>query len=787
MLKLNLKLFFRNIKKNKSIFSINIIGLTGGLVSALLIFLWATNELEIDKFTEKDSKRHVQVVVNYHTATTVETNEHTPGPMTMALGEEISEVDYAIPVVAPRSFYFGVLSSEEQNIKAKPQFIGDGFFNVFGCDFIAGNKSNALTDKQSIVISETMALGLFKETANALGKTVTFKNEYFDGVYTITGIFKLPANTSDEYDILFNFEKFLEGRPNLKKWNNGGVEAHLVLLPGVSIEALNSKIEKFLESKGQGESSTLYAQKYSEKYLYGTYENGRPMDGRIKYIRLFSIIGLLILALACINFTNLSTANASKRIKEIGIKKAAGISRRALWVQFLGEAILMSLLSLAITIPVVLLLIPIFNEVAGTQLDFSFDLKAILGIIAITLLTGVVSGSYPAIYLSRLKPVHTLNGRIDSGKSEFFMRKGLVVFQFVISIVLLIGVLVVSGQVGHIQDTKLGYDKEQLISFPMEGNLDTKYEAFLGELEKINGVASASHMWGDLPGRIGSSSGYQWAGQNEDELKTRFFNISGGYNISELLAVEVLKGRGFSKDFGAEKEGIIFNETAIKIMGYGKDPIGKRVNFEGDKTIIGVVKDFHFESLYEPIKPFFFEIDKGDTFMVRLNSGSERETIAKIERVYVKFNQNIPFEFRFIDENYQALYSSERIVMLLSKYFGGLAILISCLGLFGLALFTAFQKRKEISIRKILGQNISQIVLMLSADFAKLVLVAICIAMPIAYLLTTDWLSDFAYSVPLNIWYFLGTGFIALLVAMLTVGSQALRAANTNPVEALNE
>ncbi len=433
MWKQNLNLFFRTIKRSKSIFLINTLGLTGGLTAVLLIFLWVTNELNVDQFAEKDSARHVQVVVNHKIPNGIETDEATPGPLTMALGEEIPEVDYAVPVVPPRSFYNGVLLAGENNIKAKPQFVGDGFFNIFGCDFLLGNKATALEDKKAVVISETMALALFQGVNGAMGKTVMFKNKYFDGTYKVTGVFKLPNNASAQYDVLFNFDTFLAGRPNLKNWNNGGVRAHLVLLPGVSVAVLNTKIDGFLKSKIEGTSATLHAQKYAEKYLNGGYVNGIPSEGRMKYVTLFSIIGLLILVLACINFTNLSTANASRRIKEIGIKKAAGANRTALMIQFLSEAILMSLLALIISIPLVKLLLPMFNEVTGTNLDFTFDYRLVLSFVGIAMLTGIISGYYPAIYLSSLKPIHTLKGKIDMGTSGFWIRKGLVIFQFSIS------------------------------------------------------------------------------------------------------------------------------------------------------------------------------------------------------------------------------------------------------------------------------------------------------------------------------------------------------------------
>ncbi len=785
MFKQHIKLFFRNIKRSKTVFFVNIIGLVGGLTSAILLFLWATHQYQMNRFDEKDSERHVQVMVNYIAPQTIETEDITPGPLTAAMAAEIPEIDYAIPVVAPRSFYNGVLLAGNNSIKVKPQFVGEGYFNVFGCDFLAGDKQTALDEKQSIVISKEMALGLFNSVETAIGEDIVFKNEYFDGAYVVSGVFVHPGNASFNYTALLNFERFLEGRPNLKKWNNGGVQAHLVLKPEVSLEQFNSKIEHYLNTKLEGLNTSLFAQKYADRYLNNTFENGQPVAGRIKYVRLFSIIGFLILALACINFSNLSTANASGRIKEIGIKKTAGVQRRTLVVQFMTEAILMSLLALLVAIPMVKLLLPVYNQIIGLQLKFDFSYEIIFGSIAITLITGCISGIYPALFLSKQTPSQSLKGKINVGPGQHLFRKGLVVFQFSISIFLLIAVLTISKQIAYMQDKELGYNREQVLSFPIEGNLDESYETFLNEAQQLAGVTHASHMWGDLPGRLGSSNGYQWANQEKEELKIRFFDIVGGTNVIELLGLEIIKGRSFMENTEADGNGIIFNETAIKTMGYENDPIGAQVYFEGNKTIVGVVKDFHFESMYEPIKPLFFELGKGDNIVLKLNAKDHLTTLDQIETLYHTFNPEFPFEYRFIDENFQELYRSEQIISLLSKYFAALAIIISCLGLFGLAMFTAFQKRKEIGIRKVLGQTSGQVVLMLTKDFAILVIIAIVIAVPLGYLLTNDWLSNFAYHIPLKGSYFLWSGLIALAIAVLTVGSQALMAANTSPVKSL--
>tara|TARA_R110002073_G_scaffold89852_8_gene212605 strand:+ start:39842 stop:42208 length:2367 start_codon:yes stop_codon:yes gene_type:complete len=787
MLKHNLLLFFRNIKRYKTTFFINIIGLSSGLACVLLIALWVIDETNKDYFSQKDSDRHVQVFVNVNLPSSIRTKEITPGPLTMALGEEIPEVDYAIPIVAPRSFYNGILSKENKRIRAVPLFVGEGYFNVFDCEFIQGNKKGSLENKESIVISEKMAFALFQTKENIVGKTINFDNEYFKGIYTVSGVFKAQKNNSTSYDVLLSYDRFLDGRPGLKKWNNGGVLAHLVLKPNVTISQLNLKIKNFLKSKIKGLDQTLFAQKYSETYLYGTYENGKASGGRIAYVRLFSIIALFILLLACINFTNLSTANAFRRLKEIGVKKATGISRKSLISQYFGESILMSLMSFIVSVVLVLLVLPKFNEIIGTQLSFSLSPVMIITFLSIVLFAGIISGSYPAIYLSGLKPINSLKGKLNARSSNFWIRKGLVITQFSVSIILLLVVLVISKQVNYVQNADVGFDKDQIISFKVEGDLAKNHKAFLSEVKNIVGVSSASYMWGDLPGGISSGSGFAWIGQTPEERKTRFDFIEGGNGMINLLGLEIIQGESISEENNSNNDKIIFNESAIKLMNYGDNPIGKRVHFKGYKTIAGVVKDFHFESLYESIKPMFFIFSTGNNFIVKINSKNSSESIAKIETIHTRFDPSIPFEFKFLDENYQALYTSEKRVATLSTYFAGIAILISCLGLFGLAIFTASQRRKEIGIRKTLGQRKSQITILLSTEFAKLIGIAILIGLPIAFFLMRDWLSEFAYRIELRIDYFFFTALLAMFVALATVATQAIRAANKNPIDALRE
>jgi ABC-type antimicrobial peptide transport system permease subunit len=527
--------------------------------------------------------------------------------------------------------------------------------------------------------------------------------------------------------------------------------------------------------------------------LYNDYKDGIQAGGRIEYVRLFSVIAFLILLIACFNFMNLSTAKAFRRAREVGIKKAMGAARRTLVLQYLGESVLMSLLSLLAAILLVDLLLPQFNGITGKHLVFHFDASLIMTLMAIVLFTGLVAGSYPALYLSGFNPAITLKGGISffqnkNGSGEIWARNGLVIFQFMISVVLIVSVLVVYNQMRFVQSKNLGFNRANIISFPAEGKVAESTETFLSQTKMIPGVMNASYMDGDLTALHNGTTGVEWDGKNPDEV-VDFEFLSVGHDLIGTLGIEIKEGRNFFRDNASEDSRVIFNESAIESMGL-TDPVGKHIKLWGEeKEIIGVVKDFHFESLYENVKPFFFRLSpKGNrNILIKIKAGTEQETLARLEKVYREYNLGVPFEYKFLDEEYQNLYASENRVATLSQYGAGIAILISCLGLFGLASFTAERRLKEIGIRKVLGSSVLDIVYLLSGDFTKIVFAAIFIALPVSFFASREWLGNFAYKIELEWWYFVGSGLMALLIAWITIGSQAFRAARVNPTQCLKE
>jgi putative ABC transport system permease protein len=778
MLRHNLILIYRNFKRFRSTFLINLTGLSTGLACALLIWLWVHDEVGMDKFHDKDN-RLFQVMEHMHYAEGIATSGATPGMLAEALENEMSQVEYAVSTADLAQY---TLTVNGKNVKGTGQYTGNDFFNVFSYDLVQGNESDVLAGKNSIVISEGLARKLFGSTENLIGRTVEFQHRQ---EFIISGIFKdVPPNASTKFEFVLPYEAYKAENPWVTNWGNTAPQTYVVLKEGADVDAFNRHIAGFIQSKDKNLKVTISVSRYSDGYLYGKYENGVQAGGRVVYVTLFSIIAFFILGIACINFMNLSTAKASGRIKEVGIKKAIGAHRRILIFQYMGESLFMCFLSLAVAVLMVDLFLEPFNRITGKHLVLHFDADVVLSFTGITLLTGLIAGSYPALYLSGFSPAAVLKGKRNSAAGELWARKGLVVFQFSLSIILIVAVLVVYKQITLVQTKNLGYNKDNIIYFQREGQLDKTLSTFLTSVKNVPGVVEASSTSNTMIGRNSWTSGLRWEGKNPDEV-VQFEVVRVNYNMIELMGIEMKEGRTFSSDFSTDSAAVIFNEAAINVMGL-KDPLGKVVS---GAQIIGVAKNFHFESLHEEVKPLLFVLSPthSNKVMIRIEAGKERETIARLEEFYQRYNPGFSFDYKFLDENYQGLYAAEKRVALLSRYFAGLAVLISCLGLFGLAAFTAERRLKEIGIRKVLGSSVFGIVSLLSRDFTKIVLAAIAIALPVSYFIAKHWLDGFAYKVALEWWYFAGAGLTALVIAWLTVGSQAIRAARVNPTQCLKD
>ncbi len=781
----NLILTIRNFKRFKGTFFINLIGLSSGLACTLLIYLWVNDELRVDKFHEKGD-RLFQVMMNYHNADGTETAPATPGPLAGALATQLPQVEYAVATTSGMEIPPFTLSVEDKNIKAAVQFAGPDFFRMFSYDLLQGDQNTVLQDKNSIVISQGLAGKLFNTTENILGKAVTFEHSK---QYLISGIFKdIPPASSDQFDFVLSSELLKDINPGLKEWGNTGPRTFVLLREGTDAAGLGAHITGLVKANDKAVNATLFLRPYWDKYLYDKYENGKQAGGRIAYVKLFSVIALFIVIIACINFMNLSTAKASRRLKEVGIKKAIGARRETLLLQYLGESLLMALGSLIAAFILVGLLLPAFNQITGKQLTLLWDASLIGWALAIAVFTGLLAGSYPALYLSGFSPLAVLKGTLNHSTGEVWARKGLVVFQFTMSVILIVAVLVVYKQTEFVQSKNLGYAKDNVIYFGADGRVKESLETFLAEVKNLPGIVNASSTAHSFMGQQSWTSGLQWEGKNPDD-EVQFEIAKVNHDLIQTLGIGMAAGRPFSRDFATDSSAIILNEAAVQVMGL-KDPVGKVVKLWGqDRQVIGVAKNFHFQSLHEKVTPLFFLLTPGETpnVVVKIAAGKEKAAIDGLRTFYEGYNRGFAFDYKFLSRDYQALYAAESRVAVLSRYFAGLAILISCLGLFGLAAFTAERRRKEIGIRKVLGSSELGIVRLLSGEFTKMVLTSVVIALPISYLLTKGWLERFAYRIPLEPWYFLLAGLLALLVALATVGVQALKAARANPVHSLKD
>jgi ABC-type lipoprotein release transport system permease subunit len=547
-------------------------------------------------------------------------------------------------------------------------------------------------------------------------------------------------------------------------------------------------LDNYYKNQGPGLWVELGMQRFDEQYLHAHFKNGVISGGRIEYVRLFSMVALFILLIACINFMNLTTARSVKRAKEIGVRKVMGGRRGALIGQFISEAMLLAFFAFIIALVLVNLLLPGFNMLTGKNIVFpATDPLFWLQLIALGIITGIISGSYPALFLSSFQPVKVLKGTIHFSKSAAGFRKGLVIFQFVLSILLIIGTIIVSRQVNYIQTKNLGYNRENLVFIPLEGDLPKQYTLFKQELLKQPGIKLVTQMTGS-PVAIGNyQDAVDWEGKAPDYRPT-FAIATVGYDFTKTMGVQLLEGRDFSINFPTDATGFVINEAAAKKMGYAH-PIGKRVTLEDGRSglIIGMIRDFHTASLHEAIDPMILSFgEKGwGNILVRTTAGKTQQALTALERLCKELNPKFPFSYQFSDEEYLRLYKSEQVIRKLGSYFAFLAILISCLGLLGLALFTAEQRTKEIGIRKVLGASVTQLFILLSGEFLLLVLIAFVIAGPLAWWAMSKWLEGYAYRTVISWWIFIVAGTLALLIALITVSSQTIKTALANPAKSL--
>ena len=659
MIKNYFKIAWRNLVKNKSFSAINIVGLALGLTCSIFIFLWVKDEYSVDDF-HKNGDRIYTVVSRGYVDNEVSGSYDTPGLLAEELKRKMPEVELACNYASNRYFTF---SSGDTKIKLPGNFAGADFFKIFSYPLLQGTTTNALKNPESIAISKKMAIAFFGNETAAIDKTLRFEN-YKD--LKVTAVFAdLPGNVSQQFDYLLNWNLFIEREPWAKDWSNTGPTTYVQLRADADPDKLEHKIQYFIKQYDKQYSAQgrleLGLQRYNEQYLHSNFKDGYISGGRVEYVRLFSIVALFILLIACINFMNLSTARSVKRAKEIGVRKVIGAARKNLMGQFLTEALLVTLLAVFIALLLLALLLPGFNNITEKHIVAPFaDYYFWVNIILLTIVTCALAGSYPALFLSSFKPIAVLKSGIKLTPSSGFFRKGLVVFQFVLSIIFIVGMITISKQVNYIQTKNLGFHKNNLIYLPLSGSLATNFDLFKNELKQLPGITEVSQL-SQRPVQVeNTTGGVEWEGKSP-ATKPDFTQIAAGYDFIKTMEAEILQGRDFSKNF-ADSANYLVNESALKKIGY-KDPIGKPLTFWGIKgTIIGVVKDFHFNSLHVAIQPLIIRLINGPNWgvaLIRTAPGKTQLALEGLEKLHKKLNPAFPFSHQFADEEYACSFGKE--------------------------------------------------------------------------------------------------------------------------------
>lgn len=800
MLRHNITVSFRNFARHKTTFVINVVGLSTGLMCVLLIGLWVKSELAVDRFHEHDSRLY-QVMNNLQFQNTL-TLDITPVPLASALVTEFPEVERA---VSTNNFFSwqtreGILSEGDVSIQATGWHASADFFKVFSFRLLQGDQNSVLSDKNNVVISEDIARRMFPNSRDAIGKSIQWKHPLFGGTFVVSGVFeKLPMASSAVFDFLISMDVLLDNDRWAGKWTGAYAQTFVLLKEGADVNQFDAKLKGFLKSKDPGlDKFSLFTQRYSSRYLHGNYVNGTPSGGRIDNVRLFSALALFILLIACVNFINLSTAEGSLRMKEIGVKKTMGASQWLMVHRFFVESFIVTLISAVIALVLVVLITPKLSDLVGRNLLLKIEPVHLIGLGGIVLLTAIIAGVYPAIHLSRFKPVAVLKGKLTEPRGQWTFRRGLVVFQFALVVIFLVTIQVIHQQIEFTQTKDLGYSRSNVISFQWKGELynmwtglgegktNQDFETFMSQIRELPSVLHATNLTGNILDNIPGQSGITWSGL-ESERDYVFQSPIVGFDFIETLGIEMTEGRTFSKERHDNYSKVILNESAVKLMGL-QNPVGETIDLNGGSEVVGVVRDFHYGSLHEAVQPLIFRCDpNGRTVMVKIRAGHEQKAINEIQKIYASLLPGYTFDVTFMDDDYLALYASERSMASLSQYLSVVAIIISCLGLFGLAAFAADRRMKEICIRKVFGSTPTDVVRILSHEFTGPVLVAIVIGLPVSFFLAKEWLAGFAERIYLAWWYFALAAIIALVVSWLAVALKMIKAARVNVLRGLRE
>jgi len=777
MFKNYFKIAFRNLKKNKVSSFINIGGLAVGLATGIVILLVIVNEFSYDKFNTNLADTYL-LMRNQNMNGDIITGRTTPGPLASSVRNEIPEIKYA----ARTSQQSDLMRNGDKTFYTNDIYTDADFFNIMSFPAIQGNPANALTQPNSIVITESAAKKLFN-TSDVVGKTLVLNNA--DALKIMAVIQDVPQNSTNSFDIAIPFSLYESKNDWLKKWDDDRIQTWIQVKQKVNPVILNSKLKALFLARQDEKNMDLFAYPFADLRLHDQFKDGKPDGGIIDIIMLFSVIAAFVLLIACINFMNLATARSEQRAREVGVRKVLGASRKRIIIQFLSEALFLSFLALALGVVLANLALPAFMRLSGNYFTPDYiDWHVWLLLLSLGVATGLVAGSYPAFYLSHFKPALVLKKLMNKDKGGSLLRKTLVTFQFTISIFLIIATIVISKQIDYLEQRPLGYNADNLIDIYANGALGGEYDIVRNKLQQIPGVKSVSAGSDNLVRFGGAFNGLDWPGKtpNQDFYITAT-NVQ--YDWIKTAGFHLAEGRDFSRDYGTDSAACLINEAAAKRMGL-KEPIaGTKL---GNNTVIGVVQDFVYNHPFSSPQPMivYFSRNSVNHIFVRIaNNEKWRENVAQIGQTIKRLNPGFPFEFQFTKDEYQKNFKEFDSLKQMANVFGGMAIFISCLGLFGLSAFLAERRGKEISIRKILGARASSLWFTLSKDFLKPVFIAFLIAAPISALVMQKVLHQMDYHIQLSGWMFIVAALAAIIIAIITVSYNSIKAALANPVDSL--
>ncbi|WP_343321293.1 ABC transporter permease [Sphingobacterium multivorum] len=787
MIKNFIKTALRNLWKTKGYSFLNIFGLAVGIAAASLIFLWVESQLGYnDNFANKKNIYVVKSKQIYDGATYV--FESTPGPFAQSVAKEIPGIKHAVRMSWNSPMLFSV---GDNNIFQTGVYADGSIADVLSLEFLEGDRKTAFDQVNNIVLSETAAHKLFGNRP-ALGKTVKTNNTE---PFIVAGVIKdLPKNSSYDFQWLIPFKKFEAGQDWLENWGNNGVQTLVQVEDNAHVDQINKQMMDFVKHKTNGE--VTFSQNYlypMERWItYNQFDNsGNEIEGGIKNIRLFTFIAWVVLLIACINFMNLATARSEKRAKEVGMRKVVGASRKSLVTQFLGESLVLATISSLVALLLIYIFIGPFNAMIGQELKVNLSAPLhLLFLLAITLACGLFAGSYPAFFLSAFKPLTTIKGAKQKAGSGSLVRKGLVILQYTASVVLIICTIIIYQQIQHNKNRDLGFDKSQVITTALQGDMAKHLPLIKNQLLATGAVQEVGVSDMSILNINSNTSGFNWDGKDPN-ASILIGMLRSDEGLIPALDLKLFDGRNFHQNFVGDSTSVVINEAFAKLIKKDGLVAGNIISYGEEKfTIAGVVKNFVYNNVYADPEPMLFlPMNRDNGIMtIKTKAGVDLpDAIQQIEKVIVKNNPGFPFDYKFLDDSFNNKFKAELFVQQLSSVFALMSIIISCLGLFGLAAFATEQRAKEISIRKVLGASVSGLIQMLNREFVTLIAISCIIAFPIAWIIMSKWLTNYAHHVEISWTIFVISAVAAIVIALLTISSQAFKAAIANPTKTLRD